>query len=340
MCGNGVVEDGEECDDGNDWDVDACLTNCTAAVCGDGFLMDGVEECDDGNDEDDDACLSSCVHATCGDGVTRSDGEQCDDANDDDTDSCTSLCRVAFCGDGFVHVGVEACDEQGSTATCDGDCTLSECGDGVRNPIAGEECDDGNNSSLDNCYVNCTAPTMLIFASSQRFQGNLGGVDGANAKCQALAVAAKLGGTFKAWLWKFNSGPPEPFYQSPGRYMRPDKVIVANNYSQLIDGPLFAPVTITEKAEPIEVGAPDDPNWQAVWTGAAPIGFHDGEVGTTCDDWTSASVKRMGLINHLDYMSEKSLGWDNNLTSFNCKVAHLSIICVQQAWHPQEPDPG
>jgi cysteine-rich repeat protein len=46
-CGNGVVEDGEECDDGNRIDTDGCRNSCAWATCGDGVVRSGVEECDD-----------------------------------------------------------------------------------------------------------------------------------------------------------------------------------------------------------------------------------------------------------------------------------------------------
>lgn len=45
-CGDGVAERGEECDDGNDVETDACLSTCRAATCGDGVTHEGVEECD------------------------------------------------------------------------------------------------------------------------------------------------------------------------------------------------------------------------------------------------------------------------------------------------------
>lgn len=60
VCGSGVVGPGEECDDGNDSDEDACLNDCTAASCGDGFVWAGMEECDDGNLDDGDGCSSTC----------------------------------------------------------------------------------------------------------------------------------------------------------------------------------------------------------------------------------------------------------------------------------------
>jgi cysteine-rich repeat protein len=45
FCGNGVVEPGEECDDGNASAIDGCTPQCTLTGCGDGVLGPG-EECD------------------------------------------------------------------------------------------------------------------------------------------------------------------------------------------------------------------------------------------------------------------------------------------------------
>jgi cysteine-rich repeat protein len=45
-CGDGVLDDGEACDDGNDLDTDACTTGCRIAFCGDGFVWEGREECE------------------------------------------------------------------------------------------------------------------------------------------------------------------------------------------------------------------------------------------------------------------------------------------------------
>ena len=46
-CGNLAVEEGEECDDGNMDDSDACV-GCLHAVCGDGVLYVGEEDCEEG----------------------------------------------------------------------------------------------------------------------------------------------------------------------------------------------------------------------------------------------------------------------------------------------------
>jgi fibro-slime domain-containing protein len=68
VCGNKIVERGEQCDDGNNAPFDGCLNcqaepKCTAgictAVCGDGKRY-GSEECDDGNIRDGDGCSHDC----------------------------------------------------------------------------------------------------------------------------------------------------------------------------------------------------------------------------------------------------------------------------------------
>jgi len=61
-CGNGNVDHGEACDDGNRLSGDGCRPNCTVERCGDG-IVDPGEECDDGNDRDGDGCDARCRSA-------------------------------------------------------------------------------------------------------------------------------------------------------------------------------------------------------------------------------------------------------------------------------------
>jgi len=181
---------------------------------------------------------------------------------------------------------------------------------------------------------------MLVFVTSQKFQGDLGGIDGADTKCQTIAASGNLKGTFKAWLWADNIGPAETFYHSLGRYMRPDKVIVAENFAQLLDGPLLAQVIVTEKKQFIDVFDPDRPPWQAAWTGAAPNGFDLDDIETDCDDWTSSSDQRLGIVNELYKGGLGGLGDNNQGGGYNCKLYQFPIVCVQQAWYMEDPEPG
>src|SRR5262249_51416314 len=60
LCGNGVVDPGEVCDDGNAISGDGCEPSCTPTGCGDGVVT-GAEECDDGNIVNGDCCSSACL---------------------------------------------------------------------------------------------------------------------------------------------------------------------------------------------------------------------------------------------------------------------------------------
>jgi cysteine-rich repeat protein len=63
LCGNGVREPGEVCDDGNTADRDACSGDCRSTeACGNGTTDLAVdEECDDGNFRSHDGCSSRCT---------------------------------------------------------------------------------------------------------------------------------------------------------------------------------------------------------------------------------------------------------------------------------------
>lgn len=131
-CGNGVVDSGEQCDDGNAVPDDGCSPNCRLDVgCGNNVVETG-EQCDDGNADNTDGC-AGCQDARCGDGFVRAgSAEQCDDGNADDTDGCPTTCETAFCGDGFALAGTEQCDDTNAVAN-DGcaACVIERCGDGT-----------------------------------------------------------------------------------------------------------------------------------------------------------------------------------------------------------------
>ena len=152
FCGDGTVDDGEECDDGNDVETDECTSECALAACGDGLIQEGVDECDDGNDVDTDECTNLCTLAACGDGIVQEGVENCDDGNDVDDDECSNACVMASCGDGVVQAG-EACDDGNDVDDdgCSNACMSPSCGDGIVQ--AGEECDDPEDPMCVDCAL-------------------------------------------------------------------------------------------------------------------------------------------------------------------------------------------
>ncbi|MDD5751907.1 MAG: DUF4215 domain-containing protein, partial [Candidatus Peribacteraceae bacterium] len=127
-CGDGIVTAarGEQCDDGNNIDTDACPNSCLLPRCGDGILQIN-EQCDDGNNTNDDGCSSTCAEEPCygSDDPCCGNPDICCHYPDDE--------YCPLCGDGNLLTGIE-------------------------------ECDDGNRIGGDGCRWNCTVETAASSA--------------------------------------------------------------------------------------------------------------------------------------------------------------------------------
>lgn len=148
-CGNGIINDGEVCDDNNLNDTDDCTSACRPARCGDGVVHVGVEQCDG----------TALNGATCaGLGLA---GER---------PACSATCEIdaSACGSAFTPTATATSTPPGTptqtfsptlrpdvptpTATTSPTPTASftptqmPCGDGVLRPD--ETCDD--------CPADCT----------------------------------------------------------------------------------------------------------------------------------------------------------------------------------------
>lgn len=184
VCGNGIPEAGEDCDDGNANNFDQCTTDCTSPECGNG-VREGDEGCDDGNDENGDECTNDCEVPGCGDGNVEG-AEACDPP---DGVTCNTACQRIECGDGVVE-GVEACDPPDADS-CSSECQVIECGDGVTN--GEEECDPPDGV---NCDENCA---VIECAGSGRECATLGrlcqnpGTLGCNGTAQKLRLICQGG---------------------------------------------------------------------------------------------------------------------------------------------------
>jgi hypothetical protein len=103
VCGDAVVQPGEECDQGyplNDDLTGTCTSTCRLPICGDGLVQVGLgEACDDGDlnaaEPGYDQCSTACLRGPhCGDGLVQPDGgEECEPVDgQDELDNCAAGC--------------------------------------------------------------------------------------------------------------------------------------------------------------------------------------------------------------------------------------------------------
>lgn len=142
-CGNGRIDDGERCDDGNTIDEDDCTAVCQVAVCGDGAIHAGVEACDgtnlgtgsvtcealgyaNGDDENRFPACASCSldPSPCGAAFTPTPVVPTATATSTPTatpsPSPTPTLPPDSCGDGLLEQG-ETCQ------SCPADCQAAAC---------------------------------------------------------------------------------------------------------------------------------------------------------------------------------------------------------------------
>ncbi len=116
-CGNGVLDPGEGCDDGNSINDDACSNGCAVASCGDGIQNQGETNTDCGGP------CAACGSTTCSDGL-QNQGETGIDCG-----GPCPVCVVPTCSDHVQNQGETGVDCGGPCAAC----VVPTCTDQVQN---------------------------------------------------------------------------------------------------------------------------------------------------------------------------------------------------------------
>ena len=132
-----------------------------------------------------------------------------------------------------------------------------------------------------------SSDVVSVFVTSGKFDGNLGGLAGADAICQAAADAAQLGGTWTAWFSDDNNDAIDRI--PDGQYQLLDGTLVANDKADLTDDLLESNINLTE----IGITIPG-----FVWTGTEEDGTNTSLDGTgilnNCNNWTDNSSGSTG----------------------------------------------
>jgi hypothetical protein len=173
--------------------------------------------------------------------------------------------------------------------------------------------------------------TKVVFVTSHAYTGNLGGLDGADAKCQAAAVAGGLSGTFLAWLSTLAgpeighpaAGPVHRFVRHAVPYVRTDGVKVADHFGDLVDGTLDQPIDRNEFQTQLLF---EHSTWSSTSANGEPVG---GTAAGACNNWTTDAVLTQAFF--LGTVGATNFGWSapGFSAATQCTSSH-QLLCVEQ----------
>jgi len=244
-------------------------------------------------------CTDECTFS----GTRCVDDNTVEKCENTDGDGCKEYSSWDCAGGGCCYGGT--CYTNGAclgTQICSSGSWINHCGDGI--------CNCGEDSST--CPSDCGGGeipegAIRVFVTSTTYTGKLGGLSGADAKCQARADAAGLGGTWVAWLSDSTTNAKDRIPDTNVGYYRLDGVKVADNKADLTDGNIDNPINVNEEGTSYSSGI--------VRTGTKS----DGTVDTyTCNDWTTDSSTSYGGIGDITKTDNRWTDYWPDFYTANC----------------------
>jgi hypothetical protein len=171
---------------------------------------------------------------------------------------------------------------------------------------------------------------VRVFVTSTTYDGNLGGIAGADAKCQARADAASLGGTWKAMISDGSTDAIDRFlYRTKPTFTVAGKLTWNPSHQVILGGDSIAVYgsgslpygtgVIATAVRTTEFGT--DPAAFLVWTGTKSDGT---AAANHCLNWTTNSSGNNG---HYGNASAKTSGW--TYTSYTTCNNTYRLYCLE-----------
>ncbi|MBI2076094.1 MAG: DUF1554 domain-containing protein [Candidatus Aenigmarchaeota archaeon] len=158
--------------------------------------------------------------------------------------------------------------------------------------------------------VASASPVKYAFLTPEFYGGNIGGLEGADQKCQQFADAAGIGASRK-WVALLSIPGANAIDRIPDtKYLRLDGEVIANSKADLFDGSIMNPIDRNEKGEWRDI-------MNGVWTGTRP----DGTVSDAhCGSWASADGRGTTgvLITSSAWIANDLLPCGSKLRSLYC----------------------
>lgn len=176
-------------------------------------------------------------------------------------------------------------------------------------------------------------PTMSFFITSDTGSGDLGGLTGADARCQRLAQAVGVGNKKWAAYLSAAAGGGQNAVNArdrigTGPWYNYNLVMIADSVAGLHQATVNINKTTgldeTGKTVP---GFGDTPNQHDILTGSDANGMVSGTA--TCNNWTSAATSGVNaMVGHFDRMGGGAAptSWNAAHTTPNCSAAGLVSV--------------
>ena len=158
--------------------------------------------------------------------------------------------------------------------------------------------------------------SFFVTSANPGSGGDLGGIEGADAHCAALAEAAGVTGkTWAAYLSTSTENARDRIGSGP--WANADGVVIAESVEALHgEGNNISKETALDETGAVVNGRGDEPNRHDILTGSLPDGTAAHE---TCEDWTSGGADTAGMVGHHDRMGlddfEAARSWNSSHAS-------------------------
>lgn len=174
------------------------------------------------------------------------------------------------------------------------------------------------------CAQDAASMTFFVTSTAVGDGANLGGLAGADARCQQLAEAAgSTGRTWKAYLSATGENAKDRIGAGPWQNIKGEVIAtdVANLHSDANN--ITKQTALTEKGEVVP-GRGDTPNQHDILTGSDSSGrLAAGNAAlTTCNNWTSNSTGN-AIVGHHDRLGGASASWNSVHSTRSCSQPDL-----------------
>ncbi len=160
-----------------------------------------------------------------------------------------------------------------------------------------------------------------VFVTSMSFNANLGGLTGADDKCQAEAdgpASIVPSGTYLAWLSDGSDSPDTRFTKSAHPYVLPDGTKIAEDFTDLTDGSILHAIDIDTTGELLG-------GIQKFWTGINADGT-TAPQSVTCTGWKDPLSYHHGMHGQTDLTTSS---WSTIHANDSCRTSSR-LLCFQQ----------